>query len=185
MLKKTIIFDNLDGEKVTEDFYFNITKAEAAEMEISRKGGFSDYLAEIAKSDDNEEIVRLFKQILQAAIGKRSENGKRFIKSEEIWLDFYQSDAYSEFLMEFFTDPASMAVFIEGVLPKDMDAFVEKAMAAQVAAVEGSNEKKLSDYTDAELLTMSQSAFDEIVGTDLDKVDKKYLILAMRRRNAA
>lgn len=184
MLKKTIIFDNLDGEKVTEDFYFNITKAEVMEMEIAQKGGLSSHLDEVIKSENNLEIMRIFKEILKASIGYRSENGNRFIKNEEIWLNFYQSEAYSEFLMEFFTDPKSIAVFIEAVLPKDIQEFAEKAVAAQ-AAHGTQDEKKLSDYTDAELLTMSQSAFDEIVGTDLDKVDKKYLILAMRRRNAA
>lgn len=183
MIKKTIKFKDLDDNEVADDFYFNITKAEGLKLHMGRKGGLSEYVEEIVKSEDNLEILAILDQILKTALGRRSEDGRRFIKTEEIWLDFFESDAYSELVVEFFTDPTSMALFVEGVLPKDMGEALEKALAAAEAI--GSNEKKLEEYTDEELLAMSQSEFDKLVGTDARRMSREHLVIAHRRKTAA
>ena len=44
MLKKTITYTDFNGKQRTETFYFNLTKAEVAEMEATVDGGFSTML---------------------------------------------------------------------------------------------------------------------------------------------
>lgn len=39
MLKKTISYTDYDGNERTEDFYFNLSKAEIIEMELGTAGG--------------------------------------------------------------------------------------------------------------------------------------------------
>jgi len=39
MLKKSITYSDLDGNSVTDDFYFNLSKSELVEMELSEKDG--------------------------------------------------------------------------------------------------------------------------------------------------
>ena len=41
MLKKTVTYVDYNGVERTEDFYFNLSKAEVTEMELSVEGGFS------------------------------------------------------------------------------------------------------------------------------------------------
>lgn len=120
MLKKTITYPDLDGNPVTEDFYFNLSKAEIAEMELSHEGGLGDYLQRIVESEDGSAIISMFKEIIGKAIGRRSEDGRRFVKSEEITNDFMQTEAYSKLFMEFLTDPDAAANFIKGIVPSDM-----------------------------------------------------------------
>lgn len=120
MLKKTITYKTMDGESVTEDFYFNLNNAELVELELSFPGGISEHLKAISASEDGRQIVAAFKTIIQKAYGKRSENGKRFLKSDELWADFSGSEAYSEFFMSLVTDPGAAAEFVEGVIPKDL-----------------------------------------------------------------
>lgn len=128
MLKKTITFEDLDGNPITEDFYFNISKADLAEMEFSQKGGMQDHLNAIVKAEDGKEIMRIFKEIIAMAVGKRSEDGRRFIKTEDIRDEFLQTDAYSVLFMELVTDAGKGAEFITAIMPGDL--------AAKVAAGE-------------------------------------------------
>ena len=41
MLKKTITYTDYNGMTRTEDFYFNLSMAEVAEMEMSTAGGLA------------------------------------------------------------------------------------------------------------------------------------------------
>lgn len=120
MLKKTIKYSDLDGNEIAEDFYFNLSKAEISEMELSHPEGFSRYLNRIVESQDGAEIIATFKKILTQAVGRRSEDGRRFIKNQEIIDDFLQSDAYSQVFMELVTDGNAAGQFITAIMPADM-----------------------------------------------------------------
>ena len=128
MLKKTITYEDLEGNPVTEDFYFNLSKAELAEMELSHDGSFASFLEELIRSMDGEKIIDIFKKIIGGSIGRRSEDNKRFIKSEEIRQDFFQSDAYSVLFMELATEEDAAAAFVRGILPKDMQGPVQEQL---------------------------------------------------------
>lgn len=125
MLKKTITFHNLDGQPISEDFYFHLNKAEIAEMELSQKGGLSGYVDQIVKSEDAPTLIKLFKELILKTVGRRSEDGRRFIKNQDIIDDFTQTEAYSELFMELSTNHESAIAFMKGVLPAGMESQVE------------------------------------------------------------
>lgn len=120
MLKKTVTYVDYNGVERTEDFYFNLSKAECTEMELSVEGGFSKMLEEIVKSNDTSRIMELFKQIVLKAYGEKSEDGKRFVKSKEIAEAFSQTEAYSEIFMELAMDEKAAAAFVNGILPANL-----------------------------------------------------------------
>ena len=121
MLKKTVTYVDYNGVERTEDFYFNLTKAEVAEMELSVEGGFSKMLEEIVASKDNVRIVSLFKQMVLKAYGEKSADGRRFVKSEEISQAFAQTEAYSEIFMELALNTDAAAAFVNGIMPANLD----------------------------------------------------------------
>lgn len=121
MLKKTVTYVDYNGMERTEDFYFNLTKAEVAEMELSVEGGFSKMLEEIVASKDNVRIVSLFKQMVLKAYGEKSADGRRFVKSEEIAQAFAQTEAYSEIFMELALNTDAAAAFVNGIMPANLD----------------------------------------------------------------
>lgn len=131
MLKKTIVFKDLDDNDVSEDFYFNLSKAELAEMELSRKGGLSGYLEEITKTEDTGKLIALFKDIIKMSVGVRDENGRRFIKSQEITDSFIQTDAYSELFMELATQSDAAVAFITGLVPAGLEEELKKIAEKQ------------------------------------------------------
>lgn len=126
MLKKTITYKDLDGNDVTEDFYFNLSKPELAELELRHRGGFSDHLKTIVDAQDGGKIVDTFKSIITMSIGRRSDDGRRFVKSEEIAEEFMQTDAYSVLFMELVTNADAAANFIQGMVPSDLGEAVAK-----------------------------------------------------------
>ena len=120
ILKKTVTYVDYNGVERTEDFYFNLSKAEVAEMELSVEGGFSKMLEEIVKSNDNVRIVELFKQMVLKAYGEKSADGKRFVKSKELSEAFSQTEAYSEIFMELALDEKAAAAFVNGIMPANL-----------------------------------------------------------------
>lgn len=119
MLKKTIKFKDLDGNPLEEDFYFNISKAELAEMEIgeAKQGGMAAVIQQIIDETDGKKITALLNEVIKTAYGVRSSDNRRFIKNDEVWEDFYHTDAHSELLYELYTDSAKAAEFMNGIAP--------------------------------------------------------------------
>ena len=121
MIKKTVTYVDYNGVERTEDFYFNLSKAEIAEMELSVEGGFSKMLEEIVASKDNVKIVNLFKQMVLKAYGEKSADGRRFMKSEEISKAFSETEAYSEIFMSLALNESEAAAFVNGIMPANIN----------------------------------------------------------------
>ena len=130
MYKKTIKYVDYNGEERTEDFYFNFSKAELVELEYGVDGGMRQKIQNIVAAKSQPEIIKMFKDIVLASYGKKSDDGKRFIKSKELREEFSQTEAYSEFFMELATDAKAGADFVNGILPQ-----VEKSSIPAPAVV--------------------------------------------------
>lgn len=122
MLKKTIVYTDYNSVERTEDFYFNLTKAELMEMEMSTTGGLAEMIDRIIKAQDAPAIIKVFKDLVLKAYGVKSPDGKRFIKSEAISSEFAQTEAYSQLFMELATDSDAAAAFVNGIVPADATA---------------------------------------------------------------
>lgn len=129
MLKKTITYTDYNGVERTEDFYFNLSKAEIMEMEMGTAGGFAEMIQKIVAAQDAPTIVKVFKDLVLKAYGEKSADGKRFIKSDEISAAFSQTEAYSTLFMELATDSDAAAKFVNGIIPSDL----QKEAAKQAA----------------------------------------------------
>lgn len=127
MIKKTINFTDVDGNPLTEDFYFALNRAEIVEMELTAgtdENGepqtFTDMLRRIAEGGDAQKIVDTFKSIIDKSYGVRSADGRRFIKSPELLEEFKQTDAYSELFVELATEADAAAQFVNGLVPANL-----------------------------------------------------------------
>lgn len=117
MLKKTITYADFDGVVRKEDFYFNLTEAELAEMNLMTKGGLKSYLESIISTQDTPALAELFKQIINKSYGVKSPDGRKFLKSEEILEDFTSTQAYSDLYMSLITDADAASSFINAIVP--------------------------------------------------------------------
>lgn len=127
MLKKTVKYDDFEGNQVEEDLYFFISTSEMTDMELSIPGGWSGKLERLtAKDATGKEIMDTFKELILKAYGEKSESvtGKTiFLKKKNgipLSDEFEQSLAYNALYTELMMDPEKAAAFINGIWPKEV-----------------------------------------------------------------
>ena len=131
MLKKPITYTDYNGVERTEDFYFNLNKAEVMEMEMSTKGGLAEMIKRIIAAQDAPAIIKIFKDLILKAYGEKSPDGKHFIKFDKdghrLADDFAQTEAYSQLFMELSMDADKASEFINNIVPADLNQQVNAA----------------------------------------------------------
>lgn len=134
MLKQTVSYTDFNDQETTETLYFNLTKTELADnlnLEDELQKIQTDFTGRGDRPLEKHEIRRvleLVKTFMRLSYGVRSEDGKRFRKTPEIWEEFTETAAYDAFLFSLFQDPEKAFGFMIGILPKDArDAAIKAA----------------------------------------------------------
>lgn len=129
MYVRKIPYTDFLGNKREDEFYFNLNKAEVIKW-LTTSGDYTldKVLHKVAKERNGKQIIEIFEEMLKMSYGKPSLDGIKFEKSDEIWDDFYRSDAYSELFTELVTDAAKAAEFLNKIIPKDLAEEVDKTI---------------------------------------------------------
>jgi len=194
MIKKTITYSGLDGQDITEDFYFNMTKAELTEKELVYPGGFAAYLQRIVAEDDRPAIIAAFKDLILSSVGIRGEDGKSFIK-KGVAEAFEATEAFSALFMELVTDAVKSAEFFNGVMPKDLAEKMREASKTLEVRVPVMGEEPIvmkrpkvfpDDYTEEEIRDMSLDELNALVkGIPGKNISREVLMLLMKKQGLA
>lgn len=154
MISKKIKYEDYNGETVEKTFHFHLNKSELTKFEYQEDGTrFSDILQTIG--DDNvsvRQIIDIVEEIFQKSVGEKSEDGRRFVKNDEIRSELFDTEAYGELLSDLLSDPQGFAKFIQGMMPKDAQRQIEKNLP------KGSD---ISSMSREELLQLAQNAKDD------------------------
>ena len=130
MYKETVTYTDFNDFERTEDCYFHLNEAELAKLEMSISGGFVEMVDKAIKAMDGKTIMDTFDNIMHQSYGVKSPDGRKFIKNEEVWLDFKETEAYSIIFVKLVTDAEYAAKFIRGILPKKMAESVNEVAPA-------------------------------------------------------
>lgn len=124
MLKKTITYTDYLGTTRVEDLYFNLSKSELSDMQMSMDGGLDKWLDKIMRGKNNREIYNTFVEIVDKAYGELSPDGKYHLKEDEeghkLYKKFKQSPAYDALMDEICQNESTIAEFCKGILPKNL-----------------------------------------------------------------
>lgn len=143
MLKKSITFENLDGDEVTEVFYFHLSQAELVKMKLSHGGDLEAYFRKILQEQNAEAILEAFDEIILSTVGRRSPDGKRFEKDNgRIAQEFKETDAYSVLFTELLSaDGRALQEFFTSVIPNKSRATMEANLKANNALGDAAGNK--------------------------------------------
>jgi hypothetical protein len=133
VIKIPVEYEDFEENQVKEDLYFHMSKMELIDMELSHEGGLSTILPEMLQKKDLGEIIRLFRLVIKRAYGKKSEDGRRFEKSDEDAEQFMNSPAFDALFTKMVSDPEQFTKFITGLIPKDMLEAVEAETQNQLS----------------------------------------------------
>lgn len=130
MFKKTITYEDYNGEMRTEDYWFHLNEAEIIQW-LMTEGDYSldQVLIRLMEKRNGKEVMKIFDDFIRLSYGEKSLDGKHFVKNKEIWENFRNTEAYSSLFMELVTDANKAVEFINHVIPKSLADSVTKAMA--------------------------------------------------------
>lgn len=124
MFRKTITFENFLGATVTQDFYFHISKVELMDLQLDN---LQEKLAKMLAEQNPVDMFRQLKDLILLAVGRRSEDGNSFVKTEQIRQEFANSPAFDELLMELAQNPNNIQEFFVQIMPSKMRGELEQA----------------------------------------------------------
>lgn len=127
MYCKKISYTDYNDIPHTEEFYFNLNRAEILNMLTTESDATLDQVFEYFRQTRNgKALLKMIEDLVKSSYGIKSPDGKRFIKTPEITEAFVQSEAYSELLFELLNDADATAKFFIGVVPRNLQADLEK-----------------------------------------------------------
>jgi hypothetical protein len=119
MFKKTITFEDFEGNQQSQDFYFHISKSEF--MELATNGDdMKKRIERMIATSDITAILNELRAFIKMSVGIRSEDGVRFLKTPEAQSYLLDSPAYDELLMELATNADASAAFINQLVSEKM-----------------------------------------------------------------
>ena len=118
MLKQTITFDDLEGNPVTEDFYFHLNKAEALKAQAMFFGASAQRFEEALRKQDLLVPIKAVLDLFLMAYGEKSADGRAFIKNDTNREWFRNTNAYGELVESLATDTVKLEKFLIGVMPE-------------------------------------------------------------------
>ena len=117
MLKQQVTYEDFDGNTQNDTLYFNLNRMELISFQ-KRYGSenMENYINKLIEEKQIEPMYDLLNDFVLTAYGVRSEDGKRFIKNDEIREEFKQSLAYEALIEDFHDDSRKVLEnFISGV----------------------------------------------------------------------
>lgn len=133
MFKETIKYTDFNGDEREEDFYFNLTRAEFMRLDTRYQDGLQGMIEKIIKSKVRKDIWDMFELLIGASYGIKSEDGRRFMKSDEITKSFTETEAYSELIDLFSRDADAASRFVNNLV-SGIDSKVSEARKNNIPA---------------------------------------------------
>lgn len=167
MIEKQITYKNRfdPSEEITETYWFDVSPSEIASLKVTHKQDIPAYFRRIQNAGSTEELVKFYRELIELGVGLRV--GNRLDKSPEVRRDFVETGAYDALFMELIMSPDQGVGWINQMFPQDL--------------IEQYAEKKGDDYSDDELMSMTNAEFDRVAGPKKNR-SKRMVMIAMKRK---
>ncbi len=115
MLKHQVSYKDFDNKSVKETLWFNLTTRDSAKLTI-KYGDLTAYVKKIEKEKDAAAMMVLIEDLVLTAYGERSEDGRHFLRNDEIRERFSYSLAFEALLDDLYSDEKKMSKFFDALL---------------------------------------------------------------------
>lgn len=129
MFTKILTYEDYDGKMRTEEFQFHLNRTELTDWLMVENGVTLDKVLEtMVKKNDVKAMIDETKELMMRSYGRKSQDGRRFEKTDEILKDFMETEAFSIIHLELASDAEKLAEFISKVLPSDLGKQMDEYM---------------------------------------------------------
>lgn len=169
MVKKTISFTNMfTKEPVTEDWYFSLDESDAIDMELMHRPDVQEYVSGAVKNRQSRDLTSIFKEILFASVGRNVDN--MFVKDTDTIRQFKYGGAFRQLFSEILEMDDAGAEFFAAMMPDRVVAEAKEQIAKQ--------------WTEDELLAMTDDEFKAVAGLDEKDWSREHLLIGFKRKTA-
>lgn len=128
MFVKKFKYVDFDGVTREEEHMFYLNKAEIIKWMTTNGDYTLDKLVlRLTKERNGKRIMEIFDDLIHKSYGRISVDGRRFEKSEELWKEFKETEAYSQMFSELIQNGDAAAEFIAAILPSNLSEEVNRA----------------------------------------------------------
>lgn len=137
MRKETRTYTDWDGHERTEDFYFNLTRAECISLNNTTPGGLGNVLEKIVKANDTGTVQKTFEDLLARSFGVKSDDGRRLMKgkNQEYFIAFSETPAYDDLMCDLISIPGYAAEFFNEVIPTEQISDLVKKIESNASSL--------------------------------------------------
>lgn len=137
MIKKTITFEDFEGNEKTKDFYFHMNQVEFSKLNGEVPGGLEKRMQTIIQDQDEDALLRMIDLLVSRSYGKFDEEDE-FTKIDKngrpLYEKFVNTDAYDKLIIELIQSEKNIVSFLTGVMPKNMQGKIEEEYKKQQEA---------------------------------------------------
>lgn len=157
MFEHTVTFTDFNGDEDTEKLCFNLTVPEIAELEFEFDEGFQAYILEAVKKKSNRKLFLMFKLLMKASYGRRTPDGKGFVKKQAWIEELFSGKAYEELFIWLFSNEENAATFFSNVVPSREE--MQKRLRTDEKVTDPSQPKppRIQDMTQEQLVAMIEA----------------------------
>lgn len=116
MIKKTIAYTDFNGNPQKTVAYFNFNKLEVLKLAAKHGMDIEEYAKKVAETGDIAKMLGFLEEIILGAYGKKSADGKSFVKSAEDRQAFENSNEYAELFDQLLSNPEETKRFAQGIV---------------------------------------------------------------------
>jgi len=138
MIAKTITYVDYNGDEQTETFYFNLSKRELLQMQMSKHGGYDTFIKKIIAAEDFNTVFNELESMVKKSYGVKTPDG-RFIKNNDLLAEFMSTEAYNDLIFELATNADEATKWVNGLIPSNL--------AEEVAKLESNKSAGNSEVT--------------------------------------
>ncbi len=123
MIRKTLTYQDYEGNEHTKDFYFSLNQTEFALMNNKMPGGFEAYLKRIQEDHNEEKLLEMLVWFIEEGYGVRMGDDD-FIKEDEVGRKlgkrFRCTEACDKLITELLEKENNIGSFLIGMLPESL-----------------------------------------------------------------
>lgn len=131
MIKKTITYEDYEGNERTKDFYFHMNQVEFSKLNGEIPGGIEKRMQKVIEDRDEDGLLRIIDLLVSRGYGEFNDEDEftKISKSgRPLFEKFVNTDAYDQLIIELIQNETNIVEFLRGMMPKKVQGRIDEEM---------------------------------------------------------
>lgn len=131
MIKKTITYEDYNGNERTKDFYFHMNQVEFSKLNAEIPGGIEKRMQRIIEDRDEDALLLIIDKMVSRGYGEFDDQ-EEFTKigknGRPLFEKFVNTSAYDNLIIELIKNENNIIEFLRGMMPNSVQERIDNEM---------------------------------------------------------